>query len=94
MRILIVNQPLNNRGDESAHKALIRSIIRALHNAHVQVLFVGSNEDSIRQFTVHSNVQYTNLKKGKFYSTFMKNGLYTNRHTSYNQLISVWVLHH
>lgn len=86
MRILIVNQPLNNRGDESAHKALNRSIIRALPNAHVQVLFVGSNEDSIRQFTVHSNVQYTNLKKGKFYSTFMKNGLYTG-------LFSIWNMH-
>ncbi|MDD4637979.1 MAG: polysaccharide pyruvyl transferase family protein, partial [Bacteroidales bacterium] len=86
MRILVVNQPLNNRGDESAHKALIRSIIQDLPDAHVQVLFVGSNDDSIRQFAAHSSVQYTNLKKGKFFSSFMKYGLYTG-------LFSIWNLH-
>lgn len=27
MKILVINQPLNNRGDEAAHKGFIRSIV-------------------------------------------------------------------
>ena len=62
MNILIINQPLNNRGDESAHKALIRSLVKYLTNAHIKVLFVESNQDSINQFSVaHRNVEYLNI---------------------------------
>ena len=28
MNILMINQPLNNRGDESAHKALLRAVCK------------------------------------------------------------------
>ena len=51
----MVNQPLNNRGDESAHKALVR-----YPNYEINVLFEKSaNEDSIKQFSVEApNVHY------------------------------------
>ena len=45
MNILIVNQPLNNRGDESAHRALVRSIIKYIPNVNVRVLFMGANAE-------------------------------------------------
>ena len=66
MRIVIINQPLNNRGDESAHKALVRSICNSIPDCRIEVLFVQANKDSIKQFNVNlSNVQYLNLRAFK-----------------------------
>lgn len=62
MNILLINQPLNNRGDESAHKALLRKIIKEYPNAHIKVMFVGSNDNSIQQFTADDSIQYINIK--------------------------------
>lgn len=60
MNILIINQPLNNRGDESAHKALVRRLIKEYPNCEIDVLFEKSaNLDSIRQFSVEApNIHY------------------------------------
>ena len=62
MNILIINQPLRNRGDESAHKALIRKIKTQIPNVSIRVLFINcSSTDSICQFDVHlPNVTYIN----------------------------------
>jgi len=66
MKIVIINQPLNNRGDESAHKALVRSICNSIPNCRIEVLFVQANNDSIEQFNVNlPNVQYLNLRAFK-----------------------------
>lgn len=57
MNILIINQPLNNRGDESAHKGLIRAILNNIPEAYITVLFDYNDErcrDSVRQFSVQS----------------------------------------
>ena len=63
MKILIVNQPLNNRGDESAHKALVRTMLSEIPIVSITVLWVGANPDSIRQFAVtDERVKYVNLK--------------------------------
>ena len=63
MKILIINQPLNNRGDEAAHKAFVRTLLQALPEAYFAVLFVNSySPEGIRQFTVKNNrVVYVNL---------------------------------
>lgn len=62
MNILLINQPLNNRGDESAHKGLVRSLLKFLPDANIQVLFVAKNQDSINQFSVNDpRVVYTNI---------------------------------
>lgn len=76
MKILIVNQPLNNRGDESAHKGLLRTICREMPQCKITVLFVNGNPDSINQFNVHlPNVEYINLKAVKGFSRVAKIGL-------------------
>lgn len=58
MNILVINQPLNNRGDESAHKALIRKMVSSIPNAEITVLFwagMPKLENSIQQFSVMSD---------------------------------------
>ena len=52
MNILIINQPPFNRGDESAHKALIRGLLKFLPDSELHVLYnIGVNE-SIRQYKI------------------------------------------
>lgn len=71
MNLLIINQPLNNRGDESAHKALIRALKNKFPNCNISVLFVGANNNSISQFDVKmSNVEYINLHRVKAFNRF------------------------
>ncbi|MDD4781628.1 MAG: polysaccharide pyruvyl transferase family protein, partial [Tissierellia bacterium] len=58
----IVNQPLNNRGDESAHKALVRSLSKSFPQALISVLFINANQNSIEQFMViGENINYLNI---------------------------------
>lgn len=63
MNFLIVNQPLNNRGDESAHKALVRAMLNSLPEAKINVLFIGRNQDSVNQYKIIDNrVKYVNVE--------------------------------
>lgn len=88
MKILIINQPLNNRGDESAHKALVRMICKEIPNAQIQVLFVGANANSVLQFNVNiPNVQYINLNCKK---AFYKIAVFGLKHNNFHFL---WNLH-
>ena len=50
--ILIINQPLGNRGDESAHRALVRNLNEALPNVKITILFVGYKKDAVDSFVV------------------------------------------
>lgn len=52
MKLLMINQPLNNRGDESAHRALVRRVLSEMPNVSLKVLFIGEKSDSVRQFQV------------------------------------------
>jgi colanic acid/amylovoran biosynthesis protein len=52
MNILIINQPVENRGDESAHRSLMRALIEQCPAAHITVAFVGEDEESVRQMEV------------------------------------------
>lgn len=64
MNILIVNQPLNNRGDESAHKALVRTMLSEMPTVSIRVLWVEANPDSIKQFAItDKRVEYVNIKE-------------------------------
>lgn len=90
MKILIINQPLNNRGDESAHKALVRRLIKEYSDCEIDILFEKSaNSDSIRQFSVEApNVHYihfsTAINKG--FKKISEFGLKHNIHI-------LWFLH-
>lgn len=61
MYILIIEQPLNNRGDESAHRGLVNKLVEAYPNARINVLFInGQTEKAIQEFKVDTpNVEYT-----------------------------------
>lgn len=66
MKLLLVNQPLNNRGDEAAHRALVRSLLAAVPTVDIRVLFFGVDEDSIRQFSVDdARIRYVHIKPGR-----------------------------
>lgn len=59
----MINQTLCNRGDESAHKALLREILKRIPNAVIRVLFVSTQSPySITQFAVNDKrVEYINI---------------------------------
>lgn len=81
MNILIINQPLNNRGDEAAHKALVRSLLDRLPNVNIKVLWVYSIQDSINQFSVKDNrVEYLNLSPGRGFRPCSVDVLKNNRY--------------
>lgn len=63
MKILLINQPLRNRGDESAHKALLRELLNRIPTIQIRVLFIGCDSSySIMQFDVNdSRVEYINI---------------------------------
>ena len=72
MNILYVNQPLNNRGDESAHRALIRRLLDAFPNIHVKQIDVGVKRATVEEFNVHlPNMEYEILSPGKGYKKIM-----------------------
>lgn len=52
MNILIVNQPLQNRGDESAHRALVRGMLKRCPNAYIRILYFCMDAKFINQFVV------------------------------------------
>lgn len=62
MKILIIEQPLNNRGDESAHRGMIHSLTERYPHIKITVLFYGRREEEIDYFRVISaNVNYVNI---------------------------------
>lgn len=59
MNILIINQPPYNRGDESAHKGLVRSLLINLPESRIYVMCPLSQNESVRQYSVmDSRVKY------------------------------------
>ena len=80
MNILVINQPLNNRGDESAHRGLIRKLLQEHPTAQIKVLFVSNQIDSINQFKVDERVEYLILKPIKGYSRVSIAGLMKSMH--------------
>lgn len=60
MRIAILNQPLGNRGDEAAHKALMRSLLKELPQHKFSVIFLNVQPDLIDTFKVQG-IEYTNV---------------------------------
>ena len=62
MKITIIEQPVNNRGDEAAHRSLVRQLNLEFSNAHITVVFIGENPNSVEQMCVkHPNNRYVNI---------------------------------
>lgn len=88
MNILIINQPPFNRGDESAHKGLIRSLLRRIPDASITVLTKQEWLESVRQYAVYEDrANYVCLPDNLLNLRRIKKlGLYTG-------LKCVWSLH-
>lgn len=52
MKILIINQPPFNRGDESAHKGLVRTLLKLLPDVRIRVISDISVQESVRQYAI------------------------------------------
>ena len=66
MNILVINQPIGNRGDESAHRALMRSLVKKYPNDNIKVAFFGDKEEDVQQMNINAdNVQYVVIKSHK-----------------------------
>lgn len=62
MNILLIDQPLWNRGDESAHKGLIRSLIKKVSNVKIKVMEIDVEQAAIDEFDMQlPQVQFINI---------------------------------
>ena len=52
MNILIINQPPFNRGDESAHKGFIRTLLKRFPDANIKVMHEVWFSESCRQYEI------------------------------------------
>jgi colanic acid/amylovoran biosynthesis protein len=60
--ILIINQPMGNRGDESAHRALVRNLNEALPYTHITVLTFADYANAEQEFIVNNPLnEYVNF---------------------------------
>ena len=75
--ILLINQPVANRGDESAHRGFVRTLLQEYPDVELTCLFVGEPcADNIAQFAVQdSRVRYVNLPNGSTSRRLSKMGL-------------------
>ena len=59
MKILLINQPVSNRGDEAAHRGLMRALHARYPDAKLTVVFLGVDPESVRGMQVQSpNIDY------------------------------------
>lgn len=82
MNILIINQPGYNRGDESAHKGLVRTLVMKLPQAKIKIMSSQWQSESIRQYTVkNENVEYiTSTTSFHDYNLFLWHGINIDRY--------------
>lgn len=63
MKILLVDQPIANRGDESAHRGLMRAICKAIPNVEIIVLHINNDVNKVAEFNVNlPQVKYVNIE--------------------------------
>lgn len=86
MNILIVNQPLNNRGDESAHKALVRTLLKRMPDAKIVVLWIDAySPGGVLQYDVHDErASYVNYHSIRWYNRVGEVALHNGRYFLWN----------
>lgn len=86
MNILIINQPVGNRGDESAHKGLVRKLLNSIPGIQIKVLFVSILQNTIDQFAIDDErVEYINLLKRE------SNKKWISKNKLFNFIYSRWM---
>lgn len=75
MRFILVNQPMFNRGDESAHKALVYALLQHFPDCSIEVLFTGRPQQAVDDCRVNDmRVTYTNLDvTSRYLKTYLWN---------------------
>ena len=62
MNILIVEQPVNNRGDESAHRGFVNRLSETYPEATIKILFFEKLPIEVEEMRVkRPNVEYINI---------------------------------
>lgn len=62
MNILIIEQPVNNRGDESAHRGFLNRLSASYPNAQIKVLFFEKLPIEVDEMRVSKeNIEYINI---------------------------------
>lgn len=65
MNILVINQPIKNRGDESAHRGLVRTLAKTYPRHGIRVVWMGEDPDGCLPMRVDlPNVVYENIRMG------------------------------
>ena len=76
MNVIIINQPFGNRGDESAHRALIRNLASTYPESKLELVTLGNAVDMeklIKDFQVESpNMSYSFIPVQKGINTIAK----------------------
>ena len=98
MNILIINQPPFNRGDESAHKGLIRTLLKRFPDAKIKVMHEAWLSESYRQYAVKDKrVEYFSEVEGCIkFPRFRNHDVYTNHtwlwkwHPTYRRMESIY----
>lgn len=68
MRFALINQPMYNRGDESAHKALVYALLQHFPDCRIEVIFTGRPQEAVNECKVNDvRVEYTNLPVDEWY---------------------------
>lgn len=75
MKIAVINQPLANRGDESAHKALLRAMSKALPEDKIDVVFLCVDIELVNEIKVNEkNVSYIVIPQKRLFVRFEQIG--------------------
>lgn len=95
MNVLLINQPTNNRGDEAAHRGLVRALSARYPDAKFTVAFLGVDPESVRPMQVAApNVEYALIPLRRndarripvYASRFHLRGLAARLHPAYRRL--------
>lgn len=62
MKVAILNQPLNNRGDQAAHRAFIHALLEKKPDTEFEVIFLNEKEKNINEISVRNErIKYINI---------------------------------
>jgi colanic acid/amylovoran biosynthesis protein len=66
MKLLLIDQPIRNRGDESAHKALVRRLLQADRSITITVPYRYEKSAMIPMMVDDPRVEYVQVKPGRY----------------------------
>ena len=75
MNILIINQPLGNRGDQAAYRSLVRGLNKEFGDSQILTLYLNGVDNSIEQYHVENPSNcYLNLATARGHGAALRLG--------------------